>query len=576
MAFRLIDTSTGKLKPIDSLPIPEYAILSHTWLSGEEVSYQEMADIQLQPDHQAKQKSGYTKILKACEVGQNAGHQYIWIDTCCIDQSSSAEQSEAINSMFRWYQGAKVCFAYLADLPPDCNLDDSMPRCRWFARGWCLQELIAPRDVKFYDSSWQCVGSKLDTPLRRLISRISKIEETVLTNPSLLPTKSVAQKMAWAARRETTKAEDKAYCLLGIFDVNMPLLYGEGQRAFMRLQKEIIKGSNDLSIFAWGHPQTTTPQRRDVASSSRPSGDSRGGDREGGDEESNNSSLPNQTVFGSLFAESPRDFADCGNLVLQTGIVRRNFAFSVTNNGLFLSRMKLRVDFENGCYLLPLLCYDTESPRVRMYLALRKVGPDLFVRLQHCQWETIYRWNQSVDGYVITTVTPETRGFIQNSHIESVQLRSLWCSKETLYNSILEIFPQDIWDASTLAFLQSEDHPFSGHIKFSSRVLRGTLPGSTSLTWDDFYLAWGGLFIPGTANSSESRETLWVRLYWAAEWKGCLDPRDQRFIETGSDGLSGLDKDNIRCASGNIHAIVVTTGDLGKEYFRVDIDVVSR
>lgn len=576
MAFRLIDTTTHMLKTFDSVPIPEYAILSHTWSHGNEISYQEMIAIRLQSDHPAKQKSGYAKILKACEVSKNAGHQYIWIDTCCIDQSSSSDQSEAINSMFRWYQNAKVCFAHLEDLPPRCNLDESMPRCKWFTRGWCLQELIAPRDVVFYDRTWVAVGSKLEADVRCIVSRISTIKENVLADPSLLPMMSVAQKMAWAAYRETTKVEDKAYCLLGIFGVNMPLIYGEGQKAFIRLQKEIINESNDLSIFAWGHPQTTTSQRQDVAESSLTRIDLRGAGSERSGGESNDSNLPDQAVLSSLFAESPRDYASCSNLVLQSGIARRNIAFSMTNNGLFLSRMKLRVDFENGCYLLPLPCYDTESLRVRMYLALKKVGPDVFVRLRRYQWDTIYRWNYSVDGYVITTVTPEMRGFIQNSRVGRVELHSLWCSKKAFYNSILEIFPQDTWDASNFAFLQSEDHPYSGYVKMSSRGLRVGQPRSSSSTWEDFYLAWGGLFVPESADASGGRETLWVRLYWAAEWRGCPDLSDQGHINSSPDDLSSLERDSIRCAVGAIHAVVATIRDLGEEQYRIYIDVNSK
>jgi hypothetical protein len=430
--------------------------------------------------------------------------------------------------------------------------------------------------VVFYDRTWKAVGSKLEADVRCTVSRISTIKENVLADPSLLPMISVAQKMAWAAYRETTKVEDKAYCLLGIFGVNMPLIYGEGQKAFMRLQKEIINESNDLSIFAWGHPQTTTSQRQDVADSSLTRRNLReaGSEESGG--ESTDSNLPDQAVFSSLFAESPRDYAGCSNLVLQSGIARRNIAFSMTNNGLFLSRMKLRVDFENGCYLLPLSCYDTESLRFGMYLALKKIGPDVFVRLRRCQWDTIYRWNYSVDGYVITTVTPETRGSIQNSRVGSVELHSLRCSKQTFYNSILEIFPQDTWDASNFAFLQSEDQPYSGYVKMSSRVLRVGQAGSSSSTWEDFYLAWGGLFVPESADANGGRETLWVRLYWTAEWRGCPDLSDQGRIDSGPDGLSRLERDSIRCAVGDIHVAVATIGDPGEEQYRIYINITAR
>jgi hypothetical protein len=152
--------------------------------------------------------------------------------------------------MFQWYQRADICLVYLSDLSPNSDIDDCMPRCRWFTRGWCLQELIAPKDVRFYNSSRQHIGDKSTTRLKGLISHITKIDQAVLSDAGLLPTLSVAQKMSWASHRVTTRLEDIAYCLLGIFEINMPMLYGEGEKAFLRLQEEIIKRSNDLSIFA--------------------------------------------------------------------------------------------------------------------------------------------------------------------------------------------------------------------------------------------------------------------------------------------------------------------------------------
>ncbi|KAI1145569.1 heterokaryon incompatibility protein-domain-containing protein [Nemania diffusa] len=180
-------------------------------------------------------KKGYKKAINCCLIARANGFDYVWIDTCCIDKTSSAELSEAINSMYRWYEEADICYAYLADVPPKAGTGDEYRRSKWFTRGWTLQELIALSTVTFFNSEWQTVGDKLD--LQQLISDITGI-------PCRL-------KMFWAARRKTTRVEDIAYCLMGMFGIYMPMLYGEGERAFIRLQEEILKVTNDQSLFAW-------------------------------------------------------------------------------------------------------------------------------------------------------------------------------------------------------------------------------------------------------------------------------------------------------------------------------------
>ena len=169
--------------------------------------------------------------------------------SCCIDKTSSAELSEAINSMFRWYSRSKVCYAYLIDVPYD-GFDDSLPKSCWFTRGWTLQELLAPSSVVFYSAEWTRIGD--GEALISVLRNVTRIDEGILLRTKSLGRVSVAEKMSWAATRETTRAEDMAYCLLGIFDINMPLLYGEGKRAFQRLQEEILRNSQDQSLFAWG------------------------------------------------------------------------------------------------------------------------------------------------------------------------------------------------------------------------------------------------------------------------------------------------------------------------------------
>ena len=193
-----------------------------------------------------------SKIRRACAVARNNGYRYIWIDSCCIDRSSSSELSEAINSMYKWYALADVCYAYLADVPPGVNHEAEgswFRKSRWFKRGWTLQELIAPVNVMFFSMDWAPIGSK--HALDSLVASVAGIDHRALLHLDPLDKFSVAQRLSWAAKRETTREEDRAYSLLGIFDINMPTLYGEGDRAFRRLQEQIIQRIPDQSLFAW-------------------------------------------------------------------------------------------------------------------------------------------------------------------------------------------------------------------------------------------------------------------------------------------------------------------------------------
>lgn len=230
------------------IQIPPYAILSHTWGDGE-ATFQDFADPKA-----AVLAKGFAKIKYTCRRARQNGMGYAWVDTCCIDKTSSAELTEAINSMFQWYASSAVCYAYLADLGPNDAVDTAKPASefacsRWFTRGWTLQELIAPQIVKFYDRDWKFRGTKAG--LSRAVSAVTGIDEEVLRDSSTLFGIPVARKMSWAAGRQTTRLEDIAYSLLGIFNMNMAMLYGEGEKAFIRLQEEIVKETNDLTIFAW-------------------------------------------------------------------------------------------------------------------------------------------------------------------------------------------------------------------------------------------------------------------------------------------------------------------------------------
>ncbi|KAI0446163.1 HET-domain-containing protein [Xylaria telfairii] len=239
--MKLLNTTTLHLKDFTGdKSRPPYAILSHTW-GEEEVLYEDIMKGEVQWCH----KTGATKVRESCKVAKSDRYEcdWIWIDTCCIDKKSSAELSEAINSMYKWYSGSKICIAYLADVRKG---KDSLSGSRWFTRGWTLQELIAPRDVDFWDRDWRLINNKFGAAQQ--IAAITNIDRSDL---SLFY--SVAQLMSWASGRRTTREEDISYSLLGLFNVNMPLLYGEGQeKAFVRLQMAIIEKCDDQSILAWG------------------------------------------------------------------------------------------------------------------------------------------------------------------------------------------------------------------------------------------------------------------------------------------------------------------------------------
>jgi hypothetical protein len=250
--MRLINTHTLRIEETHN-DNRRYAILSHTWGSAnDEVTLKEMTAIWLWPS--TRNKSGYVKIEKLCEIARDVYNlDWVWADTCCIDRTSCAELSEAINSMFRWYKNAEVCLAYLSDID---ETPASFEKSRWFTRGWTLQELLAPKEVKFLDKAWVERGTRVT--LSEQISRITGIAIGVLDQSIDLADIPVAERMSWASGRETTRLEDAAYCMFGIFDVNMPVLYGEREKAFIRLQEEIVRQSDDLSIFIWTDPNTTS------------------------------------------------------------------------------------------------------------------------------------------------------------------------------------------------------------------------------------------------------------------------------------------------------------------------------
>jgi hypothetical protein len=269
--MRLLNTRTLELEEFLGKDVPRYAILSHMW-GKYEVTFQD-----LRTGYYDKTKTGYAKLRRFCALAKEHRFAYAWMDTCCIDKTSSAELSEAINSMYRWYEMSDVCYAYLEDVHDHDNPteeESSFRKSRWFTRGWTLQELIAPSRIYFYSANWKIIGSKLGRcqsqklgrkvlqlpgapDLCELLSTITGIWPGVLTTSLKLQKCSVAQRMSWAASRQTTRPEDIAYCLMGLFDVNMPLLYGEGEgKAFTRLQEEILKVTEDDTLLMHICPKT--------------------------------------------------------------------------------------------------------------------------------------------------------------------------------------------------------------------------------------------------------------------------------------------------------------------------------
>jgi hypothetical protein len=230
--------------------LPPYGILSHTW-GADEVTFRDLMEDIRENKTECQTKVGYQKIAFCEAQALSDGLQYFWVDTCCIDKSSSAELQESINRMCHWYRCATRCYAYLSDVSSrERESGDEVSRAtwkiafrksRWFTRGWTLQELVAPKSVEFFSKEGIRLGDKLS--LEQLIHDITGIPSNALRGGSL-SSFSVSERMAWVAKRNTQLEEDKAYSLFGIFDIQIPLLYGEGEeKAFTRLHEEIDKAS---------------------------------------------------------------------------------------------------------------------------------------------------------------------------------------------------------------------------------------------------------------------------------------------------------------------------------------------
>jgi hypothetical protein len=244
--MRLLErTENGELSLTKDLidNIPPYAILSHTWGGDDdEVVFEDFVKGSVLSSS-AHSKAGYRKIQFCGEQASRDGLQHFWVDTCCINKPNNTELSEAIISMFRWYRNAAKCYVYLGDVSTNSRRwKPEFRKSRWFTRGWTLQELIAPSIVEFFSKEGELLCSKKS--LEQQLHEITGVAIQALQGNSL-SVFSVQERLSWAEFRETKREEDKAYSLLGMFNVQIGPLYGEGvESAFRRLREAIDKRSS--------------------------------------------------------------------------------------------------------------------------------------------------------------------------------------------------------------------------------------------------------------------------------------------------------------------------------------------
>ena len=304
-----------------------YVIISHVW-QAMEVTFDDMPHFKtISASPLGSKFHSAAKITGACNAvlrQSKGGTNLLWLDTICIDKKNLTEFSTAINSMWQWYKQAEACFAYLEDFPSPGVA--TLTQSKWFTRGWTLQELVAPRNVIFFDKDWNVIGNK--DSLQRALTGRTKIGTDFLLHRQNISRASISRRMSWFAGRGTTVPEDTAYCLLGLFGVNMPLLYGEGrERAFRRLEEEIMRYSDDHSLFAW------------KSAVARPLG-------------------------SGLFAESPDHFQETGEYVHKPSR-QNNRPFQMTNKGISID---LCIQKYQGVYVASIDCLHGQSCYLGIFL----------------------------------------------------------------------------------------------------------------------------------------------------------------------------------------------------------------
>ncbi|KFY07757.1 hypothetical protein V492_06857 [Pseudogymnoascus sp. VKM F-4246] len=257
--MRLLNATTYEFREFQHRPTrPKYAILSHRWFP-QEITFATIEPVELQDENRITPQ--LSKIRNTCLRAREDKLEWVWIDSCCINKESSEEVTRSINAMFKWYQEAAVCYTYLSDVTVGktrvfkrADSEDS----EWFERGWTLQELIAPRTMKFFDANWVPIGTRAQ--LAAEIQHITGIEARFLDGSEQFRSASIATRLSWQSRRKTTEEEDIAYSLVGIMGVSLVPIYGEGRQAFLKLQQELLKTYRDESIFAWTAPPSRLPK----------------------------------------------------------------------------------------------------------------------------------------------------------------------------------------------------------------------------------------------------------------------------------------------------------------------------
>ncbi|KPI45601.1 Vegetative incompatibility protein HET-E-1 [Cyphellophora attinorum] len=439
----LINTTTLRIREFTGDEIPLYAILSHTW-GDQEVTFRDIASLY----HDATSKQGWQKICETCRLAREHGLSYAWIDTVSIDKSSSSELSEAVNSMFAWYSNADVCFAWLEDLQPGST---DLSSCRWFTRGWTLQELIAPHKTLFFNRDWEAIGSKED--LTPSIGEATNIPLEVISGTASFLEYSVAARMSWAAKRKTRRTEDAAYCLLGLFDVHMPLIYGEGLYAFRRLQEEIIKRDNDLTIFAWDPEEEFGPQ-----------------------------------VFLPMLAPTPACFSEGANITVSGFDFLQ---FSITNKGLLFSAgllLDLNQRVQDGdvywtwTIRLGYDYHDNDECSVRV--SLSQIGPGIFARDGRFRLARDQE-SDTVQSDVVVERLETTSDFFVLSGLEDSKIWDLYRryrsrvvhlpEEQPLDDFLwLDMEPQSLWERNDRVFLKPSLRFWSQHpIPLAARFVTG-------------------------------------------------------------------------------------------------------
>ncbi|KAI1279861.1 heterokaryon incompatibility protein-domain-containing protein [Xylaria sp. FL0933] len=553
----LIDTTLLELRFQARPTWQSYAILSHTWEEEEEVSFQDFHDTEARV-----KKNGFKKIKAVCELARLGGFKWCWVDTCCIDKTSSAELSEAINSMFRWYKESAVCFAYLGDLLPDSseeritNFDEELGKCAWFRRGWTLQELIAPREVEFFDRDWGMRGTKAE--LIDALQKITGISRQVLISSEFLRETPAGTRMSWAADRRTKRVEDMAYCLLGLFDIYMPLIYGEGERAFIRLQEEIIKDKHDLSIFAW-------------------------------------KAEPYGQEYRGLLARSPSEFRFCREAQLSYH-PRMTTEYSITNRGIQLHTL-LGTD-DDGNYLLPLACTlregSDQNSRIRSKLDEKdsvgvylKRAPNYgLVRAHPDKLHTYKGWTSAIlSQHAIKRIhIPRDISAYECSAIDGQHRLSIRIGKSNFPFDIVSTGPEEAWDATSQMFITMADPRFTGYCRLRITPSRQSsfecilvcgLMRIPSIDKNSIPINEEGVHVRAWCSTFSSSSPMWAEL---CDLTKSQEVHDLLHLRNKVDKKVGK-SDSDRCVAETMSEIVFVSVSAEKEQnngiwsFRIDISI---